>query len=785
MNTRFGGWLGCGLFFLSLFMGWNVVQGQGILVIESQPGDHWRLPRPSRIPPVVNPPRPVPLLYRVKSLEIEARIKNSVAQCQMHQVFVNEGSQTVEAKCLIPVPTDAAINNVTFMVDGKEIEGKMLPVADARSIYESYVRRSQDPALVQWMGDGLLQTSVFPIPPGKERTVSIGYTVILPKSSGMMDWMVPLKAAGFTSEPVEKVQITAFIEDTAKIGNIYSPTHEVEVQRSGDKTATVKYQSKNNVPINNFRLMAATTSEALSCNWISYAPSTEEEAYFLLLLHPEFDVPKESAPKNVVLVLDKSGSMRGEKMEQARQALLYVLKNLPKNDRIGIVAYDSQVLPFRDRLIDASDADSMQSAASFIQSLSASGGTNIHQGLETSLGLLKNTDRPSFVVHLSDGVATIGVTDERQITANTVRLNSQNARIFNFGVGHDVNSRLMNRLSNECFGQTFFVAPQENIEVAVSKLYDRLGQPALSNVRWELKCNNGEGRVNMLYPAKVHDLFSTEQVSILGRFKASGQAKLVLTGKLGDKEMQFEQVIDLDQSKQTVGSSYVASLWASRRAAGLIDEIDLEGRKPELLQELITLAKKYGVLTEYTAFLAEEPGNQPMAQTQEMLQRRLSSLGEQSGQKAFEGRSKNLSASKTANLEVSERALADSASPPAGAMAGGAGYGGASTRIGLAPGPGSGNLGAGGMGGMVKKEAARVPVKRVGDRAFFFREDKWVDSLVDVTKNPKTVDVERFSEQYFSLMTKYETLLHPLADLDEELLISLDNQVYRFLKSAP
>ncbi len=266
-----------------------------------------------------------------------------------------------------------------------------------------------------------------------------------------------------------------------------------------------------------------------------------------MLLHPHFEAKADDTPKDIVLVLDKSGSMRGEKMEQARQALLYVLKNLPKKDRVGIVVYDSQVLSFRDHLIEASNQEWMESAKSFVQSLSASGSTNIDQGLEVALKLLQSSDRPSYIVHLSDGIPTVGERDDRQIAANVVKRNKVRTRLFNFGVGHDVHSRLMNRLSAEGFGQTFFVSPEENIEGAVSTLYDRLGQPALSDVRWEIVSDRADKAVlSDVYPTRVVDLFSGDQTSIAGRFRGSGKAILAVTGKLGKTEMRYEQTIDFD-----------------------------------------------------------------------------------------------------------------------------------------------------------------------------------------------------------------------------------------------
>ncbi|MFO0922856.1 MAG: VIT domain-containing protein [Pirellulales bacterium] len=756
-------WASWGFFLALMVLGSNGVQGQGILVIESD-SYHWHLPRPIPRPPVPEPS--IPLLYRVKSVEIDAKIVQSVVRVQMSQTFVNEGSQTVEARCIMPVPYDAVVDGITFMVDGKEIEGKILPVDEARRVYQSYVRKSQDPALVQWIGSGLLQTQVFPIPPGAERTVSISYNHVLRKTNRMVEWFAPLKAAGYSSHPIEKLSIQVYIEDTQKLGNIYSPTHTIDVKRSSDHSATVRYSTVSQVPMTDFRLIASSTDSPLVADFLGYAPDRNEAGYFLLLLHPDFEAQADQTPKDIVLVLDKSGSMRGKKIDQARQALLYILNHLPKHDRIGIVVYDSQITTFREDLIDASDTAMLESAKSFVNTLSASGSTNIDQALDTALKMVSKSDRPAYIVHLSDGIPTVGERDERQIVAHATKANRNRSRIFNFGVGHDVNSKLMNRLSAECFGQTFFVAPDEDIEASVSGLYDRLGQPALSDVRWEMK---GSGtKVTSVYPTKIMDLFSGDQTSIAGRFEGTGIATLVVRGMLGKKEMQYEQTIDLDSVSKRADKSFVATLWASRRVAALIEEIDLEGKKEELVKELIHIAKKYGILTEYTAFLAEEPlGTRTASSVRDETFRRLGALEQESGTKAFSQRQIAKSQSLADNMEANERS--QSLARGAGM---GMGYGmGSEARI-----PGRPEVASQAAGPRARPSS---PMRRSGDRVFFQqKEGQWLDSKVGETIPTTAKKVTKFSDEYFALLEKHMTLLQPLLDLNEPIVVELEGVVY-------
>jgi Ca-activated chloride channel family protein len=439
----------------------------------------------------------------------------------------------------------------------------------------------------------------------------------------------------------------------------------------------------------------------------------------------------------------------------------------------------------------------MNQARSFVQSLGASGSTNIDQALDTALKMVAGSDRTSYIIHLSDGIPTVGERDEQRIVANATKANSRRSRIFNVGVGYDVNSKLINRLSAACFGQSFYVAPEENVEATVSALYDRLGQPALSDVRWSFVSDRtgdaGDVKLQSVYPFQLADLFSGDEASVAGRFEGTGRGKLVFTGKLSGKEVRYEQTIDLDQASPRADGSYVASIWASRRAAGIIDEIDLEGRKDSLIKELVELARKYGILTEYTAFLAEEPmGPQSLARGAELAEERLGRLSLEAGQDAFRQRSSNMKMSQSKNIAQAQeqqlRALGQSYDG-AGFNAGGTGgFGGSPPAAAPAanlPGQPADAVKSSILGTTVTRTEGRMaggplqsPVRQAGDRAFFLRAGQWVDSRIqgDVPKTAKKIP--RFSDEYFAILEKHHDLLATMLDAEEPIVVELDNQVY-------
>ncbi|HLA85369.1 MAG TPA: VIT domain-containing protein, partial [Thermoguttaceae bacterium] len=590
------------------------VLAQGVLIVVD-PDVQVRLPRP---PYYFHHhwPRPVPMpvaSYKIKELDVEARLVDQVARVQVSQTFENTGSRPLEVSFVFPLPYDGAVDQLTLMVDGKEFPAKLLDAAEARRMYEEIVRKNRDPALLEWLGTGLFKTSVFPVPPGAKRTVSLRYSQICRKQEGLTDFLFPLSTAKYTSDAVEKVAFRVTIESREKIKNIYSPTHDVNISRGDARHVTVNYEVKNSVPSSDFRLLYDVGQGRLGAQVLSYRPSGDEDGFFLLLATPDIKSPDEKmAAKTVIFVVDRSGSMVGEKIKQARGALKFVLDNLHEGDLFNIVAYDSQVETFRPELQRYND-ETRAAAVGFVEGIYAGGSTDINAALTTALGQLKDDERPSYVVFLTDGLPTVGELNEMAIARNAERNNDVRARVFAFGVGYDVNSRLLDRLARDNFGQSEYVRPNEDIETHVSRLYRRIESPVLTDVEVEFVFDQPQDKyvkpINRVYPSGRFDLFAGEQLVVVGRYKTPGAAKVILRGKVGEKREQFDFPAELTAKSTDDSQGFVEKLWAVRRVGEILDEMDLKGKNEELVKELVALATRHGILTPYTSFMADENTN--------------------------------------------------------------------------------------------------------------------------------------------------------------------------------
>ncbi len=760
--------------------------GQGMLLHENH-DHHFHLPRHRR------PVQPDQMSYRIKSIEINAKIDGQVATTQVSQTFVNTGQRQIEASFVFPLPYDGAIDRMTFLVDGKEYEAKLLPADKAREIYEGYMRRNQDPALLEWMGQGMFKTSVFPIPAGAQRTVQIRYTQLLRQDFGINDFLVPLSTAKYTDRPIETFSVKATISTTDKLKNIYSPTHDIQVDRSGDNLAIVKVEIRDFVPANDLRVMFSTDNRSVGANLMSYWPDADQDGYFTLLATPEIrQNSADESRKNVIFVLDRSGSMNGKKIEQARSAAKFVLNNLRPNDLFNLIAYDSTVETFRPEL-QKFDSTTRAEALAFVEGLFAGGSTNIDGALQAALGMVTDPSIPTYIVFLTDGLPTQGETSESKIAANAKSANKTGCRLISFGVGFDVNSRLLDRLTRENRGQSQYVRPDEDLEEHVSRLYSKISAPVLTDVKIEYlfdQATTGTPAINRVYPAEVLDLFAGQQLVLVGRYRGQGAAKLKISGRVGNEPHSFEYDVDFAGPSTSTQFSFAARLWAVRRIGEIIDLIDLQGQNSELIDELVRLSTEHGVLTPYTAYLADDLASPMELSDLENNRRRagqqLYFLENTEGRAGFVQRDVKQQFKSADNMAQASGAEIQSSTADLGGVPGG-------SVLPAAPGGGGGGGGFGAASGQVgipetekSGKALDEVIRRSGQETAYLRGNTLIASNaadVDLDKQQdQIIEITRYSDEYFDLIknnSQSENRLLALQQADEELIVRLQGKIYR------
>ncbi|NUN52266.1 MAG: VWA domain-containing protein, partial [Planctomycetaceae bacterium] len=555
--------------------------------------------RPRREPPTPVLDRgAVPL--EVRTLDVRTSIRGRVATTVVDQVFFNPSASELEGTYLFPLPEGAAVERFSMWVDGTEMAGELLDARRAREIYESIVRSRRDPALLEFLGTRLFRASIFPIPPRSEKRVKLSYSEVVTGDAGTVTWRFPLGNARHAPKPVGQASLVVEVLADRRLTAAFSPTHRVDVVRKDDRSVKVSWEEKGVLPDQDFTLILQEPSGELGFSFAAHHPSGEDGT-FLLLLAPAVDADAKPIPRDVVLCLDTSGSMAGEKIEQARNALRHGVRSLNPGDRFAVVTFATEPRRFREALLEA-DAAGKEEALKWIDGIQAVGGTCIDDALQASLDYLRGGDpaRPGVVLFLTDGLPTIGERDPALILKRAAEKAAPRVRLFAFGVGHDVNTHLLDRLAEDLRGARDYVAPKEDIELKVSALVSKTTHPVMTDVTLSV-----EGvAVHDLYPRRLPDLFRGSELSLLGRFGGSGPAVVRVKGNTPSGPREF--VNEIDFPARTDESSFLGRLWATRRVGHLMDEIRLHGETLELKEEVVRLAKRYGILTPWTSYLVLE-----------------------------------------------------------------------------------------------------------------------------------------------------------------------------------
>jgi len=742
--------------------------------------------------------------YEIREVSIDGRVRDQIAEVQVSQTFHNPGSFPLESEFLFPLPEEGAIQNFVLLVDGRELPGRLLAKDEARRIYEDIVRTKRDPALLEYVGRGLYRTSVFPIPAGADRKVTMRYTRLCKRDRDVIEFSYPLSTQKFTAKPIQRLLVQVSIQSPEAIKSVYCPSDDAAIDRSGDHDVRVRLERRDVVPSNDFRLVYTLSDSAISASVLSFRPTESEDGYFLVLASPEVKAA-DSKPisKTVVFILDRSGSMAGKKIEQARKALKAVLNNLRDEDLFNIVVYDDRVETFKPEL-QRYGTSSRQEAERFVDNIREGGSTNIDSALKTALDMIQDTSRPGYVLFMTDGLPTSGETRELAIAENCRKANQRRARLFCFGVGYDVDARLLDRLSGGNSGTSEYVKPDEDIEAHVGRFYAKMTSPVLADLHIELTGVD----INRSYPRDLPDLFEGGQIVWAGRYRQSGRTTIRITGKVGGERRSLEFPAELAGSSRGTGYEFVERLWAVRRVGDLIDQVDLQGQNKELVDELVSLSTKYGILTPYTSFLADERVPlHAMRANADNARVALRALNEVSGEAGVQQRAvkqEYMKAMRAPSLEA-QAAPSTSLAMRDGSVGFNQGLQGNGAATPRSPAQGYGGRMAGGTrGGMMgggmapgqvqlskpsglaraqapdqASQATHAKVRQIGTKTFYFKNHRWVDSTVTPEEDSKASVIVQFSDPYFLLASTQNTEYNQYLSLPEPVTVKLDGKVYQ------
>ncbi|HEX5707188.1 MAG TPA: VIT and VWA domain-containing protein [Pyrinomonadaceae bacterium] len=722
-----------------------------------------------RCPPRPPMPRPVPLpnALPVKSVKIETRIANQVATTHVEQVFRNDTDMTLEGTYFFPIPETASIAEFAIWDGDRRLVGEVRSREEARRIYDEIVRRQRDPGLLEYAGRDLFQASIFPIPPRSDKKLEITYTQILKAESGTVAYRYPLGTGRNVARITGTVSGRVEIASEQMVRNVYSPTHEVSVSpMRGLKHTTVSFESKAGEEPRDFQLFYSGSKDDFGLTLLTHR-EPGKQGYFLLTVSPKEEFSeREYAAKDVVFVLDTSGSMaEAGKMEKARAALLFGVRTLRDGDQFNVINFAGEEHLMSAGLVQA-DAAGRARGEEFVKSLRPVGGTNINDALRAALNQFRQSDRPRMVVFMTDGLPTVGETNPQRIVENARAARVPGVRVFTFGVGYDVNAPLLDKLAADNGGVADYVEPKEDIEVKISNFFNKVNYPVLTDIRLDM----GAVETDLVYPRELPDLFRGTQITLLGRYRNEYDLRattLRLAGRAGGDERTFTYT-NLNFPLNETQNEFLPRLWATRRVGWLMEQIRTNGESKELRDEIVDLGTRYGIVTPYTSYLALEPGAAPpvdvttsgdTAVTRNEAARRAGGAGGRRDGGAFnrpvpappprvanEARAKAATGADAVQMSRQSRAQQDA------------------TRV---------------LDGEEDAdESQRDSVRKVGDKTFYLREGVWTDAEFKTDARLPETSLVFASDEYFELVRREPQLAKYLA-LGERVVVVFKGRVYR------
>ena len=553
----------------------------------------------------IEPVRPVPQfgVQKVRTV-VSVQVTGRVARVEVEEWFRNNGGGLGEADYLYPLPSGAVFNNFSLFQGDKELRGETLDADRARAIYEDIVRRKKDPALIELAGHGLLRSRVFPIAQGETRKITLRYTQVLTRAGDALQFKY---AAGIqhtgqrqpdVAMPVNReVGIESFIltiDDAASYGTPFSPTHQMRVQRNGRRMTVRPEQTLSG----DLELFLPMTRGLVGMTVATHRPSSEP-GFVMLTLSPG-NAGTEAVARDITAVIDVSGSMSGQKMQQARNALEALLQSLNERDRFRLIAFSDQVRSYR-RDWTVATSTAVEAAGDWVSRLHAEGGTNIAGALDEAFDATSPENRVPFVIFITDGVPSVGEQNPERIAQAAERGRGRN-RVFAFGVGYDVNTYLLDRLSAAARGSTQYVQPNEDVERAISRLAQKIQRPVLT----DLRIVGSPDQLDEIYPRQLPDLFGGEELVVFARYDARNTTRgpLTITGRRANRVETFSTQVELPNHE--LDNDFIPKLWAARKVGMLTQQLKLNGQNPEILEQLRQTALRYGIISEYTSYLVLE-----------------------------------------------------------------------------------------------------------------------------------------------------------------------------------
>lgn len=580
---------------------------------------------------VVDPQGKPKAMCPLKHTDVKAEISGFISRVVVTQQFENPFKEKIEAVYTFPLPQNAAVDDMTMIVGDRTVRGKILPREEARLVYEAAKASGHVAGLLDQERPNIFTQSVANILPGEQVKITISYVETLSYVNGAYEFVFPMvvgpryipgeqtsnhSGGGYSSDTNRVPDASRITPQPAPLGmrsghdisldvtldagliidNLASKSHLVDIQRPDIRSARLRLKGNSTIPNKDFILRYDVAGQAIQDAVLTHR-SGRGGFFTMILQPPERVMPEDVTPKELVFVLDTSGSMNGFPIEKAKETMKLALDSLYPSDTFNLITFAGDTHILFPQPVPAT-AENMKKAQAFLSSRSGSGGTEMMTAIKAALKPSDDQSHVRIVCFMTDGY----VGNDMEIIAEVQK--HQNARVFAFGIGQAVNRFLLDKVAEAGRGEVEYVALNDDGSAAARRFHERVRNPLLTDISIEW---NGL-QVADVYPQRIPDLFSAKPVVVTGRFTSPGRATIRLKGKMGGEDFVREVPVELPETMAS--HDVLASLWARARVDNLMNQ-DYQGAqsgnmRADLKETITQLGIEYRLMTQFTSFVAVE-----------------------------------------------------------------------------------------------------------------------------------------------------------------------------------
>ena len=543
---------------------------------------------------------------------VEGEVSGMLARVWVTQYFTNPYNHPIEAVYVFPLPQAAAVDDMEMVIGERVVRGVMKERKEARKIYEEAKRQGKTASLLEQERPNLFTQSVANILPGDQIRVRIRYVEDLKYEDGGYEFAFPMvvgpryipagvRDARRIAPPVLKpgertghdIELALTISSGVELSDLESPSHDINIEKQAGKKVKVTLQAHDTLPNKDFILRYKTAGKNLQVANLFHASKMGN--YFMLLFQPQAAPENdEVVPRELVFVVDCSGSMSGTPMAKAKEAMKKSLKAMRPDDEFQVIKFSDSANGFSRGPVP-NTPENLKRALQFVDQMRGTGGTQMIKGIEAALDYPSDSKRMRIVAFMTDGY----IGNENQIL-NAIREKAGDTRLFSFGIGSSVNRFLLDRMAEMGKGYVTYVRQDESPSAAVERFYRRIDSPVLVDV--EVRTEGGV-KISEVFPSPINDLFAGQPLVVHGLYKGSGKASFIITGRKGGGK--FKQEIRVRFPEDEPDNGVLATLWARAKIKYFMDKM-VRGEDEELVERVTALAIKYRIMSKYTSFVAVE-----------------------------------------------------------------------------------------------------------------------------------------------------------------------------------